>query len=107
MRLKDLLELPVGAHVFGEINAVTAVPGVVESFKDGSRFIRWADGYVTIPFGRVRDYDEFIAAHTQLASPRCDSGAAGANQGNKRRRMYESAEQCLERDEHAAEEAYG
>lgn len=66
MLLRDLLALPVGTHVFGQIHAVTNVPGIVESFKDGSRFIHWTDGYATIPFGKVRDYDEYIAAHTQL-----------------------------------------
>lgn len=63
--LEHLLALPVGTHVMGEIDVTTTIPGVVESRKDGSHFIRWADGFVTFPFGRVRGYDEYIAAHTQ------------------------------------------
>jgi len=67
MMLEHLLELPVGTQVMGEIDVAKAIPGVVELRKDGSHFIRWVDGFVTYPLGRVRDYDEYIAAHTQLA----------------------------------------
>jgi hypothetical protein len=66
MLLEDLLELPVGTDVLGDIDVTTTIPGVVQSLEDGSHFIRWIDGYVTVPLGRIRDYDEYIAAHTQL-----------------------------------------
>jgi hypothetical protein len=66
MLLEDLLSLPVGTPVFGEVELPTTVPGVIASLKDGSHFIRWADGYSSIALGRVRDYDEYIAAHTEL-----------------------------------------
>ena len=68
MLLEDLLGLPTGTHVFGDIGVAMNVAGVIESLEDGSHFIRWEDGYVTIPLGRVRDADEHIAAHTRLAS---------------------------------------
>ena len=71
MLLEDLLSLPVGTHVFGEIALPTKLPGVVASREDGSRFIRWDDGYSTIPLGNVREYDEYIAAHTELQQTRC------------------------------------
>jgi hypothetical protein len=66
MLLEDLLSLPIGTRVFGEIELPSTVPGVVASRGDGSHFIRWEDGYSSIPLGRVRDYDEDIAAHTEL-----------------------------------------
>jgi hypothetical protein len=66
MLLEDLLSLPIGTRVFGEIELPTTVPGVVASLENGSHFIRWEDGYATIPLGRVREYDEYIAAHTEL-----------------------------------------
>lgn len=66
MLLEDLLSLPVGTRVFGEIELPSTVPGVVASHGDGTHFIRWEDGYSSIPLGRVRDYDEYIAAHTEL-----------------------------------------
>jgi hypothetical protein len=66
MLLEDLLSLPVGTHVFGEIELPTTVQGMVASLNDGTHFIRWEDGYRSIPLGRVRDYDEYIAAHTEL-----------------------------------------
>jgi hypothetical protein len=66
MSLEDLLSLPVGTRVFGEIEPLSSVPGVVASLRDGSRFIRWEDGYSSVPLGRVQDYDEYIAAHTEL-----------------------------------------
>ena len=66
MLLEDLLSLPIGTRVFGEIELPSRVPGVVASHEDGSHFIRWEDGYSSIPLGRVRDYDEYIAAHTEL-----------------------------------------
>jgi hypothetical protein len=69
--LEDLLSLPVGTHVLGEIALPTTVPGVVASLEDGSRFIRWDDGYSTIPLGNMREYDEYIAAHTELELTRC------------------------------------
>jgi hypothetical protein len=73
MLLEDLLALPVGTRVFGEIEVPTMVPGVVASIDGGSRLIRWEDGYSTIPLGKVREYDEYIAAHTELQSTRYTS----------------------------------
>ena len=70
MLLEDLLALPVGTRVFGEIEFSTIVPGVVASIGGGARLIRWEDGYSTIPLGKVREYDEYIAAHTELRSTR-------------------------------------
>lgn len=66
MLLEDLLSLPIGTRVFGEIELPTTVPGMVASLDDGSHLIRWEDGYSSIPLGRVREYDEYIAAHTEL-----------------------------------------
>ena len=69
MLLEDLLGLPTGTRVFGDIGVAMNVAGVIDSLEDGSHFIRWEDGYVTVPLGRVRDADEYIATHTRLASP--------------------------------------
>ena len=66
MLLEDLLALPVGTTVIGEVQKPSTVPGVVASHTDGSHFIRWEDGYSSVPLGMVRDYDEYIAAHTEL-----------------------------------------
>jgi len=66
MLLEDLLSLPVGTRVYGEINVPATLPGMVASHGDGSHFIRWDDGYSSIPLGNVREYDEYIAAHTEL-----------------------------------------
>jgi len=71
MQVEQLRELPVGTRVTGELQFTTKVPGVVESLKDGPNFIRWADGYVTFPFGWVRDYDEYVAARTEVQPSRC------------------------------------
>ena len=71
MLLEDLLSLPVGTRVFGEIEVSTTVLGVVASFVDGSHLIRWDDGHSTVPLGKVREYDEYIAAHTELQPTRC------------------------------------
>jgi hypothetical protein len=71
MLLEDLLSLPVGTRVFGEIELTTKLPGVVASLENGSHFIRWDDGYSSIPLGNVREYDEYIAAHTELQPNRC------------------------------------
>lgn len=68
MLLEDLLALPVGTRVFGEIELSTTLPGLIASIGDGSRLIRWDDGYSTVPLGKVREYDEYIAAHTELRS---------------------------------------
>ena len=73
MLLEDLLALPVGTRVLGEIEVPTMVPGVIASIDGRSRLIRWEDGYSTIPLGRVREYDEYIAAHTELQSTRYTS----------------------------------
>jgi hypothetical protein len=67
MLLEDLVGLPTGTRVFGDIGVAMNVAGVIDSLEDGSHFIRWEDGYVTVPLGRVRDADEHIAAHTRLA----------------------------------------
>jgi hypothetical protein len=70
MLLEELLSLPVGTRVFGEVELPTTLPGVVASLQDGSHFIRWDDGYSTIPLGQVREYDEYIAGHTELRPTR-------------------------------------
>jgi hypothetical protein len=64
MLLEDLLGLPTGKRVFGDIGVAVNVVGVIDSLEDGSHFVRWEDGYVAVPLGRVRDADEHIAAHT-------------------------------------------
>lgn len=66
MLLEDLLSLPVGTRVVGEIVVTASLPGVVASLNGGSHFIRWDDGYSTVPLGRVREYDEYIAARIEL-----------------------------------------
>ena len=66
MLLEDLLSLPVGTRVFGEIAVPATVSGVVAMLEDGTHFIRWEDGHSTVPLGNVREYDEYIAAHTEL-----------------------------------------
>jgi hypothetical protein len=66
MLLEHLLSLPVGTRVSGEMERRTTIPGVVASLGDGKHFIRWEDGYCSIPLGNVREYDEYIAAHTEL-----------------------------------------
>ena len=77
MLLEDLLSLPVGTRVYGEIELPAALPGVVALRQNGSHFIRWDDGYSTIPLGNVREYDEYIAAHTEPQST-CIPGKATA-----------------------------
>jgi hypothetical protein len=69
MLLEDLLSLPVGTRVFGEVGLPATLGGMVASLDDGSHFIRWDDGYSSIPLGKVREYDEYIAAHTKLRKP--------------------------------------
>ncbi len=66
MFLEDFLSLPVGTRVVADIQVSTRLPGVVASLNDGSNFIRWDDGYATIPLGKVRKYDEYIAARVEL-----------------------------------------
>jgi len=66
MLLEDLLGLPTGTRLLGHTAVAMNVAGVIESLEDGSHFIRWEDGFVTVPLGRVRDDDEYIAAHTRL-----------------------------------------
>jgi hypothetical protein len=68
MLLEDLLGLETGTRVFGDIGAAMNVAGAIDSLEDGTHFIRWEDGFVTVPLGRVRDADEYIAAQTRLAS---------------------------------------
>jgi hypothetical protein len=84
MLLEDLLFLPVGTRVFGEIGVPTTVPGVVASLGDGSHLIRWDDGYSTIPLGKVREYDEYIAAHTELRPTLCLRAEHKAEQHDER-----------------------
>ena len=84
MLLEDLLSLPVGTRVFGEIEVPTTVHGVIASFGDGTHLIRWDDGYSTIALGKVREYDEYIAAHTELQanrSPRVGRKTDSMNMG--------------------------
>ncbi len=71
MLIEELLALPIGTPVMGELPIAKTVPGVVESMKNGLHFIRWADGYVTFPFGWIRDYDEYTAARTEIQPSRC------------------------------------
>ena len=66
MLLEELLSLPFGTRVYGRIELPKAVPGTIATRPDGSHFIRWDDGYSSIPLGSVREYDEYIAAHTEL-----------------------------------------
>jgi hypothetical protein len=66
MLLKELLCLPVGTRVFGNIDAAVTLPGVIARFPDGSPFIRWDDGCRTIPLGNG-EYDDYIATRTRLA----------------------------------------
>ncbi len=66
MLLEELLSLPVGTRVYGEIECRNSIPGVVASLRDGTRFIRWEDGYRSIPLGSLQECDEYIAAHTKL-----------------------------------------
>jgi len=70
MLREDLLSLPVGTRVLGEVERSTRLPGVVAKVHDGARLIRWDDGYSTIPLGMMREYDEYIAAHTELIKSR-------------------------------------
>ena len=67
---EELRDLPTGSQVIGQIEITKRISGVVEAMKDGPRFIRWADGYVTFPFGWVPAYDEYIAAHTEVQPSR-------------------------------------
>ena len=49
MLLEDLLSLPVGTRVFGEIELPTAVPGVVATIENGTHFIRWMTAIPPFP----------------------------------------------------------
>ena len=80
MLVEELLALPVGTHVMGGLQTKTTLPGVVKSMKDGPNFIRWSDGYVTFPFGWVRDYDEYIAVRTEIQPSRCTRIHYGENE---------------------------
>lgn len=66
MLVEDLLSLPIGARVVGEVQASVKMPGVVASQNDGAHFIRWDDGYSTMPLGRARNCDEYLAARVEL-----------------------------------------
>jgi len=71
MLVEDLRALPVGTPVVGELKVTKTIPGVVECMQYGPHFIRWADGYVTFPFGWIQDYDEYVAARTEIQPSRC------------------------------------
>ncbi len=83
MLIEELLDLPVGTLVVGELPITKTVPGVVESMKNGPHFIRWADGFVTFPFGWIRDYDEYIAARTEIQPSRCARIHLGSGSENE------------------------
>jgi hypothetical protein len=95
MLVEELLELPVGSQVVGELQITRTVPGVVESMKDGPHFIRWADGYVTFPFGWIRDCDEYIAARTETQPSRCTHirlGPDGENETDESKVNWDHAQ---------------
>jgi hypothetical protein len=83
MLIEELLELPVGTQVLGALQITKNVPGTVESMKHGPHFIRWADGYVTFPFGWIRDYDEYVAARTEIQPSRCTRIHLGSDGKNE------------------------
>lgn len=66
MLLEQLLRLPIGAEVIGEIDSIGDLSGEVKVRADGSRMICWVDGFVTVPLGMDRQIDMYIAAHTRL-----------------------------------------
>ena len=74
MLLEDLLALPVGTRVFGQIEPAAMMPGVIASIANGAHLIRWDDGYSTVPLGKAREYDEYIASHTELQPTRYRQG---------------------------------
>jgi hypothetical protein len=90
MLLEELLALPIGTHVYGDIATAATLPGVIESCQDRFRMIRWADGFVTVPLGLVRDFDEYIAAHTRLAGSRHERRQLDADPRNP------SAGECVQ-----------
>jgi hypothetical protein len=83
MLIEELPALPVGTQVWGDLDITGTIPGVVQSRKDGSHFIRWADGYVTFPFGWIRDYDEYVAARTEIQPSRCARIRLGSDAENE------------------------
>lgn len=83
MLLEDLLALPVGTRVLGQIERTTTIPGSVALLGDGSHYIRWEDGYSTIRLGMVRQFDEYIAAHTQLNPARYGHVECRVDNSNK------------------------
>ena len=93
MLLEDLLALPARTQVYGDIENFGMLAGVIESHPDGFRFIRWADGFITIPFGRVREWDEYIAAHTRL-TPTHPAGQNAEQQDGAEHMNQRSAEVC-------------
>ena len=74
MLLEDLLALPVGTRVVGAIDPAAMMPGVIASNANGAHLIRWDDGYSTVPLGKAREYDEYIASHTELQPTRYRHG---------------------------------
>jgi len=71
MGIDELRGLPIGTQVLGNVQIGKRITGIVECMKDGPRFIRWVDGHVTFPFGWVREYDEYVAARTEIQPIRC------------------------------------
>ena len=99
MLIEEMLALPAGTPVVGQLQITRAVPGVVESMKDGPHFIRWADGYVTFPFGWIRDYDEYIAARTEIQPCRSTRIHLGSDSDNETEgsTMNRDSEQAISR----------
>jgi hypothetical protein len=83
MLVEDLLALPIGTDVFGDVGISTKIPGVVASMENGRHYICWDDGFASFPFGSVRAYDEYIAAHIELQPVRCGLSQfeAGSDKG--------------------------
>jgi len=114
MLLEDLLSLPVGTRVFGEIAVPTTVRGVVASHENGTHFIRWEHGSSTIPLGKNARADEYIAAHTELL-PSCQQRVvyprrtAGTCKDNGRSRVgnYFAEDRATVLDEDAVEVSHG
>jgi hypothetical protein len=69
MLLENFLALPAGTAVYGDIESVGLLAGVMERDMDGTQRIRWEDGFVTVALGRDRDLDEYFAGRTYLATP--------------------------------------
>ena len=99
MSVEDLMALAVGTHVVGNIEIGTRLPGVVASMKNGSHYIRWDDGFASFPFGSVRAYDEYIAAHTERRTAQCGLShfETGADQMTAESQSYFNVEHASTR----------